>query len=254
MQTAPVSANIVTKNPDMSHLALTLRSLANQNRPPAEVIIVDSTPGGHAVESENGGSCSLCGGSVSKTIEDLQSQGVTVQLVHNTDVGIGGARDRATMEASQPAVWDLDEDAVIDNPEWTQRALDRLDTPGVAAVGGNVTPLGGTMEGRVYGAMDAAAGAVPGGWYIMYPRAYCTPDEKCYTLDQHRGEDRTTRAQLKEHGELVRDPNLVAQKALPTNRQKSARNVILGSVGGAVSGAIGSKVIDYLTKQAREVV
>lgn len=243
MTTAPVSANIVTKDPDMSHLGMTLRSLADQQKPPAEVIIVDSTAGGHAVQSAES-MCSVCTANVTDSIESLRRQGADVKLIHDEDAGLGAARWLANKGASEDVVWHLDEDAVIVSDDWTIRALDQLDDPGVSAVGGCVSPLQDNPMGRVIGTADTITSATPGGWYIMYPRAYCD-GQGCMMPDQHRGEDTTTRRVLRRKGRLVRDPNLLAQKDLPTERQKSARNVVLGAAGGAVAGAVASKFMDY---------
>lgn len=242
MHTAPVSANIVTKNPDMSHLGMTLRSLANQNSPPAEVIIVDSTPGGHAVESADE-TCSVCTANVNDAIQTLRSRGSDVILIHDESAGLGGARRIANDESSQDVVWHLDEDAVIVSDDWTERALGRLDDPGVSGVGGNVAPLRPTAEGKVLGTADTVTRSVEGGWYIMYPKRLCQ-GERCVRTGQDRGEDISTRNILRQHGEIVREPEILAKKDLPTQRQKSARNVVLGAAGGAVAGAVASKVLD----------
>jgi hypothetical protein len=247
MTTAPVSAVVVTMKPRSDHYTMTLRSLAQQKSPPSEVILVDSTPGGHAAGESN--DCSLCEKALQESIEELREKGATVKKEHVPDSGIGEARRIGLNIADEAAVWHLDEDAVIVTPDWTERALTRLDNPDVAAVGGNVAPLRENTEGRLFGSVDAATQSVPGGWYIMYPRKYCREDGKCLMFGQGRGEDITARQQLSEEGAVVRDPELLAKKDLPTDRQQKARNVVLSAAGGAVAGAVTDKLVGSIVNR-----
>lgn len=240
MTTAPVTAVVVTADPRRDHLAMTIRSLAKQENPPAEVLFVDGTSGGHALDK--GGDCSLCGNVVSEAITELENQGATVRNIHDEKAGIGEARRIGMEEATEPVVWHLDEDANILSEDWTQKALSELDKPEVAGVGGNVTPIEDSRVGKFFGATDAVTGAVPGGWYIMYPRRLCMGDGECLLVGQQRGEDITVRRTLNESGDLVRRPDLLAQKDLPTTRQKKARNIVLSAAGGAVAGTLADKL------------
>lgn len=241
---APVSAIIVTRDPNPVHVGSTLRSLADQERPPAEVLVVDSTPGGHFLNVDS--ECALCTQYVEGALERVGEAGSKTKRVYSETAGVGEARHLGIQESGQPAVWHLDEDSVIATPEWTRRALKRIDNPDVAAVGGNVAPIRDNLDGRALGALDAATQFNPGGWYLTHPRAYCTGDA-CVWPGQDRGEDRTLREELRQHGALVRDPELLAEKDLPTTRQRSLRNVVAGTAGGAIAGAVASRALDAFT-------
>lgn len=251
MTTAPITAIVISKDPNESHMAMTINSLANQDQPPAEVIFVDSTSHQHALK--NMGGCALCTQALKEAIQNLKDAGTTVVYAHNPSAGLGEARDIGIKNATQPAIWHLDEDAVITDTDWTTKVLKQLDQKGVVAVGGNVAPLRDNGVGKVFASLDAATQFVPGGWYITHPKALCTGDA-CVWPGQHRGEDKTLRNHLSQRGTLVRDQTLLAKKDLPTNRQHSLLKTVVGASGGAVSGILASKLFDAAENTAQNTV
>lgn len=233
MPTAPVTAVIPIMDPNREHLARTLASLARQNSPPAEVIIVDSTPGGFHVGEGGDGDCGVCGDPVVAALDALHAAGVSTSVVHNDEAGIGGARRAGLHAASSPVVWHMDEDSVILSNDWTEVALDRLEEDGIVGVGGAVIqPVDKTRQGKVIARLGDALRIPPEGHNIMHPRMLCAGD-RCFEAGQNRGEDITLRRQLRRHGRVVRESSLVCEKAFPTRRQELGRNIGGATAAGA---------------------
>lgn len=250
---APVTAIIPVRNPDRDHLAQTLSSLARQTRPPTEVIVVDSTPGGFKVKSQRGGGCGLCGDPVVTALDILSQKGVDVSTIQ-IEAGTGEARRRGMDAASQPFVLHIDEDAVFKRENAIEAGLQQLrDDNEAVAVGGSVTPLRGNPDGHVFALAERALPSTLTIHHLMHPRAFCSSQDSCMFIGQHRGEDITLRRHLQQHGTIVAVPQMTAQKDLPTQRQSTLRNIGLAVAGGAAA-PLAERAISGLLARASEVV
>lgn len=212
--TAPVSAAICTRKPNIDHLSRTLQSIRRQETPPAEVVLVDSTPDGPPIGGEHYSAIHY--EPVANALSGLSAEGVDVVTA---EAGIGTQRRVGVEESSQPYIVHLDEDAVLLNRHHFDIALERLDDPDVAAVGGPVEPI---EEGPLSNAIASAEHATPYvrcTHYLTHERRLCDDVTRCFPND-HRGNDIKLRSHLRSHGHIVRDPRLVCLKDLPTNRQK----------------------------------
>lgn len=236
--TAPVSIVIPTLTPHKAHLARTINSLAEQTTPPAELIIVDVTPGGFPYPTEGEESdCGLCGNVVGVAMDRLREAGASVRVLHRPELGLSEQRRLGIKEAANELVGRFDEDTVLLNPRHIERCVDHLQADEIVGVGCRVEPIRGNPGGKVIAKLLQGSKQVPVGlghgayntaYFLIHKTHLCPDGEACFPVE-HRDGDQHLQAHLREHGEVIRDPDLVALTDLPTRKQKRALKV-----GGAV--------------------
>jgi glycosyltransferase involved in cell wall biosynthesis len=222
-----VSAVVRTKDPDVKHLTWTLDSLADQDYPNKEVVIVDASAE-----------------PLSATVE-----GVPTTVLHEPEMGIAEATETGMRAASGEYIMPMDEDTVFISRDYISRAMEELQNPSVSGAGGVVFPIRGNAEGRMIAALDRVNPSSLGTHTILFPRIVCLDEngDLCNPM-ANRGEDRSLRKQLREYGEIRRMDDQAVLKDLPTTRQKSARNTIVGSIlGGVVTSLLTSYITSALT-------
>ena len=229
-ETAPVSLVIPTKDADGGRLRDSLISVSHQDSPPAEVIIVDSTDGGFPFDLDDTRCCGR-GDPVAHGIEALTAAGSTFFLYEVDQSAIAFQRNVGINQASEPFVWTFDDTTVIETPNWTERAVQRLTTEtDVVGVGGiPVGPVDDDPLGKAVAAATSALSLPYGGWRLTFPRQLCQND-RCFPPTMHRGDTDSVRVELNRHGRLVRDTSLRFRDDIPTTRQR--RNLALGSAAG----------------------
>jgi glycosyltransferase involved in cell wall biosynthesis len=216
-----IAAVIPVENPHAGHLSQTIDSVGDQSYGPKEVVVVDSSP----------------------TPIDVTSAVVDVETIRRPDAGIGEARREGMREADAEYIAHLSEDAVILRTDYFSQAVDRLDQPDVSAVGGTVFPIEGNREGKAVALLDKFNPTSLGTHHLVHRKALCAADA-CFQAGQDRGEDRTLRSELQQYGRIERMGDHAAMKDLPTTRQSLARDLIIGSLTGALAGAASGWVRD----------
>lgn len=223
MARAPVSVVIPIYEPNLDHFNQTLSSLEGQSSPPAEVIVVDSTPRGRNTPTESITSFEP----IAARMSELEAVGADVIT---EQAGIGEARRVGTGMATQPYLQHLDEDGVLTNPHHLDLAVDIVSQEGVAAAGGPADPIEGRLSSRATAIIERVVPSSLCTHYLFHPAELCADPSACFPFDG-RGEDVTLRRQLKRHGRIVRDRRLLVLKDLPTRRQRSAMLMAAGAGG-----------------------
>jgi len=216
-----VAAVIPVKAPHAGHLAQTIDSVGEQSYDPKEVVVVDSSP----------------------TPVSVTSDAVDVTTIQRPDAGIGEARREGMRETDAEYIAHLSEDAVLLRSNYFSEAVGRLDAPDVSAVGGTVFPIRGNRDGRAIALLDRFNPSSLGTHHLVHRKALCDAGA-CFYSGQGRGEDRTVRSELRQYGRIERLSNQAAMKDLPTKRQSIARDLIIGSLTGAIAGAASGWVRD----------
>lgn len=217
------SVVIPVVDPDVRALALTLDSVAEQDFPIEEVVIVDGSD--EPVEAK--------------------VDGIDTKVVQDEGLGQGNARRLGMQSTTGDYIVHLDEDAILLNENYVSEAVSRIESqPDAAAAGGTVIPLRGNLTGDFIAAADRLNPSTLGTHHLVHPRYICVEDDGmlCFPIDG-RGEDITLRNALKKSGGIVRMYNQPAMKDLPTARQEKGINtLVLSLAGGVVSGLITSAV------------
>jgi len=219
---ASVSAVFAIKNPEIETLAWTLDRLAEQTHPPMEAVIVDS----------------------SSPPIDAEVDSYPVRVLNRPNMGIGEARREGIRYARGDHVLHMDEDAVLLRDDYIESALASIQSPDVAAAGGVVYPLRETAEGKTIALLDRFNPTTMGTHYLLHPKALCSGG-RCSPVDG-RGEDIPHRRQVSRFGRTERMTEQGVLKDLPTTRQRIARDILVASVSGVVSGALTGYLTDVL--------
>lgn len=228
MREDSLSVIIPTKDPDPTPLARTIDAIGDQTYPVEEVLVVDSSAEPIRVRSDK----------------------VDTRVLHRPDLAVGEARRVGLNETNSEYVAHFDEDAVALKDTYFEEAISRLQQPDVSAVGGTVFPLRGNASGRAIAFLDRFNPSSLSTRNIVHRRALCA-DGGCLFPGQGRGEDITLRRELKQYGRIERMTNQAVLKDLPTTRQGLARDLIVGTVTGAVAGAISGWARDNLSDLGR---
>lgn len=218
-----VSAVLVAKDPDIDVLARTLSSLADQDYPIKEVIIVDG----------------------SEQPLEADVEGIQTRVIPAEPKGQGHARRVGLSEATGDYIVEMDEDTIFRNRDYISSAIQRLEATNASAVGGRWEPIDGNAAGELVAALDWVNPHRVRTHNLVYPRQLCTDrsGEVCYPMDG-RGEDLTVRDRLQQFGPIVRMNDQVVGRDLPTTRQ---------SVGGRTLGAsIAAGIVTGLATSAAE--
>lgn len=221
--------------PDPNALALTLDSVARQDFPVEEVIIVDDSD--ETVDAE---------------VEDTP-----VRVIPGEGVGQGRARQIGIEEASGEYIVHLDEDAVMLNESYISSGIATIESnDGAVASGGTVLPLHGNVQGDMIAVMDRLNPSTLGTHHLIHEKRLCANggSEACFPVER-RGEDITHRNALKERGGIIRMYDQPVMKDLPTQRQEKGINTILLSVaGGVLSGLVTSAVERGITRYGEDAL
>jgi len=228
-----VAAVIVTRDPNLTHLAWTLSRLADQDYPIEEAIIVDSSEDAIEVEVE----------------------GVPTRIVQMAPEGISAARRRGVRESTADIVIQMDEDAVFLRDDYVRRAVEHLADPTVSAVGGVVVPIRGNVNGDIIAGLDRINPSALGTHTLVHERAYCLDEggDVCFPMAD-RGEDVSLRERLQQFGTIRRMADQAVLKDLPTNRQSLAQQVVVGTIVGSLTGALTGIVRDRLEETGGTVI
>jgi len=219
-----VAAVIPVHNPDQATLARTIDSVGEQDYPETEVVVVDSSPEPLRISSE----------------------AVETTTIRRPEAGIGEARREGIDATTAEYIAHMDEDAILLRPDYFSQAVEQLDEPQTAAVGGTVFPLRGNPGGKAIALADKFNPTSLGTHHIVHRAALCS-GASCVFPGQGRGEDRTIRNELQQYGQIKRLTDQAALKDLPTTRQSITRDLLVGTVGGALAGAASGWVQDNLS-------
>lgn len=217
-----VSAVLTVRNPNPSHLAWTLDSLAEQTVPPDEVVAVDASPEPVYIGHDS----------------------LNTKTFSRPDMGIGDAREFGLEKASGDYIVEMDEDAVLVEENYIQRGLEELSRDGVSGAGGVLLPLTEKPTAKMVAALDRVNPSDLGTHYLMYPRALCLSggSEGCYPVPG-RGEDRTVRERLRQFGDISRMYDQPVMKDVPTTRQENGLKTIAASIAAGVATSFATSLI-----------
>lgn len=217
-----VSAVLSLRDPNPAHLAWTLDSLAEQTRPPDEVIAVDASP----------------------EPVDVNHEELNTKVYNQPDMGIGDAREFGLEKASGEYIVEMDEDAILVADNYIQRGMEELSRDRVAGAGGVLLPLTEKPTAKLVAALDRVNPSDLGTHYLIYPRALCMAggEEGCYPVPG-RGEDRTVRERLRQFGDISRMHDQPVMKDVPTTRQENGLKTIGASILAGVATSFATSLI-----------
>jgi len=217
-----VTAVLTVKDPNPSYLAWTMDRLAEQNKPPDEVIVVDA----------------------SEPPVEVDHSELNTRVVREPGLGIGDARQLGVENANTDYVMEMDADAILIRDDYTERAIEELSRPEVSGAGGVLLPMTEKPTAKMVASLDRLNPSDLGTHYLMYPRANCITDggDQCYPVP-NRGEDRTVRQTLRQFGEISRMRDQPVMKDVPTTRQQKGLKTIGASVAAGVFTSIATSAI-----------
>jgi glycosyltransferase involved in cell wall biosynthesis len=235
--TDSVSAVMVTRNPDPNTMAWTLSRLADQDHPPKEIIIIDS----------------------SDTPLRADVEGIPTNVVYSPEDGISAARRRGVQMASGDYVLHVDEDSVYQRDDYISTALERVKQPNVSAAGGVVIPLRKNIDGEAFALAERAIPTPFTTHNLLHRREYLSGEALDLAFpDRDRSEDIPHRRLLKKIGRVERMEDQAVVKDLPTTRQRILEEISLGAIiGGVVTGLVTTsvqRVLNWAADEAEEAV
>lgn len=220
----PVSGVMPVQDPDLENFRRTVASIYALDPGPAELVIVDSSPGDPVTIGRH--------------------ERVDLRIVHRPEWADRGRtiplqRRTGALAASQPVIWRLDEDAVFEDADHLGVLMETLSEPGVVAACSRFAPL---ERSPIWSAYATALQVHPSAGLFPVYRAADFPPEDAYPHDttdpfSPYAEDVIFADGLMARGKIVRCDDLVARTTIPTTRSRRVARVIgAAAVGAALLG------------------